>query len=234
MLAELSPRGFHHNEQSLRVVDHLERQGRGLNLTWEVRDGILNHSKTHSSLLEEDWGKTSTLEGDICRLADIVAYVNHDTEDAVRAGAISERDVPLGAVTVLGMTNSERINTMVTDVIQHSWATSGRAPGPVHIGMSPEVLRATDMLREFLFSHVYNVRSAHEESELARETIRRLYRYFVRHEDRLPPEYRLIEDDPQQRVIDYIAGMTDRYALRTAADLDLLPPGVRPSRLFVD
>ena len=204
VLDELYPRGFRHNEQSLRIVDRLEHNGHGLNLTWEVRDGILNHSKTNSSIMPEKNDVASTLEGEVCRLADVIAYVNHDTEDAIRAGAISGGDLPLAAVMVLGMSNSARINTMVNDVIESSWAASNRRNNestvPVHISMSPEVLEATSTMRDFLFERLYNVRSAQQESDQARHIVRLLYRYFTTHEDKLPPEYRLDDNEREQRV----------------------------------
>ena len=238
VLDELYPRGFRHNEQSLRVVDRLERNGRGLNLTWEVRDGILNHSKTKADILAEDGEKASTLEGEVCRLADVVAYVNHDTEDAIRAGAITEGNLPLSAVTVLGMSNSARINTMVNDIIEYSWPASGASAGKtgrtISIGMSPRVLEATNTLREFLFERVYDVRSAEQESEQAREIVRLLYNYFTAHEEKLPPEYRLGNDDRQRRVVDYIAGMTDRYAIRIAEEMSLLDDRIKQQRLFLN
>jgi dGTPase len=238
VLNELSPHGFRHNEQSLRIVDHLERNGRGLNLTWEVRDGILSHSKTNSSILPEANERAGTLEGEVCRLADVVAYVNHDTEDAIRAGVITEGDLPLSAVTVLGLSNSARINTMVSDIIEHSWAATGtvtpNTTSGVHITMSPEVLKATDTLREFLFDRVYDVRSAQHESEQAREVVRLLYKYFTTHENKLPPEYRLGDDDRERRTVDYIAGMTDRYALRTAEEMSLLDSRIKQPPLFID
>ncbi|UCB43959.1 MAG: deoxyguanosinetriphosphate triphosphohydrolase [Dehalococcoidales bacterium] len=238
VLDEISPHGFRHNEQSLRIVERLERNGRGLNLTWEVRDGILSHSKTNSSILPEHYERASTIEGEICRLADVIAYVNHDTEDAIRAGAITEGDLPLSAVTVLGLSNSARINTMVNDIIGQSWAASGSetpdTASGVHITMSPEVLEATNIFREFLFNRVYDVRSSQHESEQAREIIRLLYKYFTTNENKLPPEYRLGDDDRERRVVDHIAGMTDRYALRTAEEMSLLDNRIKQPPLLID
>ncbi len=222
VLNELYHQGFRHNEQSLRVVDVLENDGQGLNLTWEVRDGILNHSKTRVDILGQDWGKVNTLEGEVCKLADTAAYINHDIGDAIRAGIITEGDLPLSAITVLGRFHSQRINTMVCDIIDYSWAASGynTIDNPT-IGMSPQVLEAANNLRDFLFARVYNVRSAQEEAEKARRVIRLLYRYFTGHEDRLPAEYRFYSDEIEQRVVDYIAGMTDQYALRMVEELSL-------------
>ena len=122
VLNELYEPGFRHNEQSLRIVDILENDGRGLNLTWEVRDGILNHSKTGvENILGEGWGEVNTLEGEIVKIADTVAYINHDIGDAIRAGIITERDLPIAAIRVLGLLHSQRINTMVCDIIENSW-----------------------------------------------------------------------------------------------------------------
>ncbi|MFC1897041.1 deoxyguanosinetriphosphate triphosphohydrolase [Chloroflexota bacterium] len=222
VLNELYQEGFRHNEQSLRVVDLLENGGRGLNLTWEVRDGILNHSKTKVEILGEGWGKMNTLEGEVCRLADTVAYINHDIDDAIRADIITEDDLPLSAITILGRFHSQRINTMVCDIIDYSWMSSGytTVDNPA-IGMSPQVLGATNNLRDFLFARVYNVRSAQKETEKARGVIRLLYKYFTENEDQLPSEYRFYSDGIEQAVVDYIAGMTDQYALRMAEELSL-------------
>lgn len=222
VLNELYEPGFRHNEQSLRVVDLLENNGRGLNLTLEVRDGILNHSKSGSDVLGEGWGKVDTLEGEIVKLADIIAYINHDIGDAIRAVIIKEGDLPLDAVKALGISHSQRINSMVDDIIHNSWAASGYdkiEPENPRITMSPAILDATNVLRDFLFARVYHVKSAEEESDRAREVVCRLYQYFIQHEEELPPEYLAYSDDTERRVVDYIAGMTDQYAQRVAAEL---------------
>jgi len=223
VLNEIYSQGFRHNEQSLRVVDLLENDGQGRNLNWEVRDGILNHSKTRGDILGEEWGKVNTLEGEVCKIADMVAYINHDIGDAIRADIIAERDLPLAAVKILGISHSQRINTMVSDIIDSSWAARGydrMITDKPTISMSPQILEATNILREFLFERVYNVHSAQEEARRAREVIYLLYNCFKEHEDRLPPEYRAYSDDMEQRVIDYIAGMTDQYALRLAEEFE--------------
>ncbi|UCC90437.1 MAG: deoxyguanosinetriphosphate triphosphohydrolase [Dehalococcoidia bacterium] len=224
VLNELYHQGFRHNEQSLRVVDLLENNGYGLNLTWEVRDGIVNHSKTRTDILGQDWGKVNTLEGEVCKIADTVAYINHDIGDAIRAGIITEGDLPLAAVKVLGLSHSQRINTMVCDIIDYSWAASGRDTtiDSPKIGMSPQILEATETLRKFLFDRVYNLHADQKETEKAREVIRLLYRYFNEHEDKLPSEYCLHRDETERGVVDYIAGMTDQYALRMAEELALV------------
>lgn len=216
VLNELYSRGFSHNEQSLRVIEFLERDGRGLNLTWEVREGILKHSKSKEDILGRMWDLPSTLEAQICKLADSVAYINHDIGDALRAGLIVEDDLPRSAVAILGESPSARINTMVCDIIDESWSATGlgEASNPV-ITMSPEIIEAANTLRQFLFQRVYDVQTAREETERARQVIRFLYQYFVSNPDRLPLEY-AGSDDVERGVVDYIAGMTDNYALRLA------------------
>ena len=221
VLDELYHQGFRHNEQSLRVVDLLENNGRGLNLTWEVRDGILNHSKTRVDIGGEGWGKVNTLEGEVVKISDTIAYINHDIDDAIRASMITEGDLPLSAVIKLGNTHSLRINTMVCDIIEQSWAVRDESKENPNISMSPEILEATNTLRQFLFEQVYNIRSAQEETEKAREVVRSLYKYFTEHIDKLPPEYSFYSDETERRVADYIAGMSDHYALRMAKELSL-------------
>jgi dGTPase len=220
VLNELYHGGFRHSEQSLRVVDLLERDGQGLNLTWEVRNGILNHSKGQVDILAEGWGDVDTLEGQICKIADIVAYVNHDVEDAVRAGIICQSDLPKGVAKILGHTHSQRINTLVCDIIDCSWSASGG--GDVTkptIGMSQSVVGAANMLRQFLFDRVYCLSLAGEEAVKAGEALRLLYFYFLKREDRLPPEFACLPGDEERKVVDYIAGMTDQYALRLAQEI---------------
>lgn len=219
VLAELYSGGFRHNEQSLRVVDYLEKNGRGLNLCWEVRDGILNHSKARAGILSGTTERPSTPEGDICRLADALAYINHDIGDAVRAGMLEEKELPLQAVATLGKSHSQRVDTMVNDVIMSSWGISGQAPEqPAVIGMSQAVLQATNLLRDFLFERVYCRYDA--DTENARRIVRNLFGFLSRFPDRMPEEFR-IADDPERGVVDYIAGMTDLYATRMALSFGL-------------
>jgi dGTPase len=228
VLNELYEKGFRHNEQSLRVVDRLENDGHGLNLTWEVRDGILHHSKERESI---KGGEAGTLEGEVVRISDSIAYINHDIDDAIRAGMLTEGDLPLTAITVLGNTRSLRINTMVVDIIERCWPSMATEKEKPSITMSPGVLAATNALRNFLFERVYNVRSAQEESEKARGIVRALYKYFKEHADKMPPEYRFYSDELERRVVDYIAGMTDQYAIRTAEELyparEAEPPAIK-------
>lgn len=220
VLNELYHGGFRHNEQSLRVVDLLEKDGKGLNLTWEVRDGILNHSKAKADIFAEGSANASTFEGRLCKIADAIAYINHDIGDAIRAGIITEEDLPAESVNVLGHYHSERVNTMVCDIIEHSWGASGKdEKAGAAIGMSPRVLKATNTLRDFLFEKVYNVRFAQEESEKAKHTVRDLYFYFNKHPEKMPSEFNFYGDEVERRVVDYIAGMTDHYAMRLVEEI---------------
>ena len=197
-------RTFRHNEHSLRVVDHLERQGDGLNLTFEVRDGILNHTGE---------GYPSTREGEIIRVADRIAYVNHDVDDALRAGIISRRDLPTGPISALGEQMSARIDTLVRDMISNSKANG-------EISLSGPVYEALMELRAWLFQHVYNNKPGSSENQKAARVVRALFDYFLEY-----PEERVASDpDPITETIDFVAGMTDRYALATYKRL-FLPRG---------
>jgi dGTPase len=218
VLDELSPFGFRHNEQSLRVVDLLEREGQGLNLTQEVREGILLHSKVREGILIGVEG--GTLETQVVRIADSIAYINHDIADAIRAGLISEGDLPANALSILGHTPSQRIDTMVCDVVDASWSATGlEGRGEPAIIMSSRILEAADELRDFLFQKVYNICGRGEEAKRAKEVIAFLYTYFHRHSEKLPSEYNFKQEVLERRIVDYIAGMTDRFALRLAEEL---------------
>jgi dGTPase len=214
ILNELVPGGFRHYEQSLRIVDFIENDGRGLNLTWEVRDGILNHSKGDLDIMEDGWNTVSTMEGQVVKIADLVAYINHDVEDAIRAGLLSPKDLPDSTSKILGQTNSCRINTLVTDIVHCSAdsmdASSGVKPA---IAMTPRVRDAANELREFLFSRVYYANLEKEEGIRARELLIFLFDYFVKNPDKMPPEYNLSEDPVERRVADYVSGMSDQYAI---------------------
>ena len=202
------------------MVDLLEREGQGLNLTWEVRDGILNHSKGQVDILAEGWADVQTLEGQICKIADIVAYVNHDVEDAVRAGIISQGDLPRRVVETLGHTHSQRINTLVCDIIDCSWPVSGDGSvAKATIGMRTDVVEATNTLRQFLFDRVYYPSLAGEDAVKAVGVLRLLYSYFLKYEDKLPREFAALPDSKERKVVDYVAGMTDQYALRLAEEI---------------
>ncbi len=223
---KLAPGGFHHSQQSLRVVEVLEKEGRGLNLTWEVRQGIVSHSKPRGDFLGKQLTRYLTLEAQVCRLSDAVAYLNHDIADVVRAGILREEELPAVVRRTLGSRHSQRIDTMVTDVVEASWRCSGLAEGSGRrpsITMSPRVRRALNVLREFLFERVYVPESTGEQSRRAQEVLTFLHHHFANHPENVPEEYWVREDPPEQMAVDYIAGMTDQYALRLA---ERLCPGI--------
>jgi dGTPase len=215
ILAKLMPGGFHHGRQSLRVVDVLENDGRGLNLTAEVRDGILRHSKGKGKVLaSETEHEASTLEGQIARVADIAAYVNHDLDDSIRGQVIKLSEVPEAVLKVLGRTHSARISRLVTDVVGASRLDDKR-----HIEMSPEVLSSLMALRDFLYDHVYERPEIRAEFERAQRVLRELWEYFTSHGDEFHAKHwpkGLPESEELPRAVaDFITGMTDRYAMRT-------------------
>ncbi|MDP2660859.1 MAG: deoxyguanosinetriphosphate triphosphohydrolase [Dehalococcoidia bacterium] len=218
-LAGLLPGGFRHNEQSLRVVDLLEKGGQGLNLTWEVREGILLHSKVREDILAEGWGTASTLEGRICKIADSVAYINHDIGDAIRAGMLTEDDLPRDAAAVLGQRHSKRIDTLVCDIIDSSWAATGEGDGDPVITMSSPVRDAANTLREFLFQEVYFSPASRSKRDEAVGMVQMLYRHFLDHPESLPAELKRSAEESDRSVADYVAGMTDRYAVELYQDL---------------
>jgi dGTPase len=208
-LAKAFP-GFRHNEQGLRIVDVLERDGRGLNLTNAVRNGILRHSKLRSGMAHAAHGQADTLEGDVVRIADGIAYINHDLDDALRAGLLTMGDVPQSVLAVLGARHAERVNTLVSDVVARSDASS--IPG--HIAMSAEKLHAADTLREFLFERVYTPLNEDANTLRAQHIVRALFAHFVEDPERLPDEYQPRSNDVSpRRVADFVASMTDRYAI---------------------
>jgi dGTPase len=189
--------GFKHNEHSLRVVEVLERDGRGLNLTEQVRDGILNHTGPE---------KPQTLEGRIVRLVDRVAYINHDIDDAIRAGILDPGDLPAEQIGLLGPTGSARIDTLVRDII-------GRSAGAGDIVQSEELGGAMLRLRKFMFDRVYLGPDARSEHDRVRRTLLALFDHYLAHPDEIPGP--APEGDELQRVTDYIAGMTDRFCIKT-------------------
>lgn len=216
VLAELSESGFRHNEQSLRVVDRLEYDGKGLNLTLEVRDGILNHSKGMGSIFPRNISNLpQTLEGQVVRLADIIAYVNHDIDDALRATVIDEDDIPVSCRQKLGKTFAKRIDTIVIDVIAASLKVNLET-----ISMSEDILQEIVRLRQFLFDRVY----WRKENEDSREKIRNILFSIFAQLKKSPGDYIApypAQDSTERRIIDFIAGMTDRYALNLFKDLTL-------------
>lgn len=201
-LNKVCPGGFRHNEQSVRVVEFLEKQGKGLNLTWEVRDGIRNHKTS---------GKPATLEGEIVRLSDKIAYINHDIDDAIRGGILRPEDIPQEYRDILGETTRMRLNTMIHNVIINSMDQ------PM-ISMSQEMADATSGLRKFMFESVYMNPIAKSEEHKATQMIENLYGYYIEHIEELPERYLgMIEiglSTREQSVCDFIAGMTDAYAVK--------------------
>ena len=200
-LNSLCPMGFAHYKQSIRVVEFLEKDGQGLNLTWEVRDGILNHRTS---------GSPSTLEGKAVRLSDKIAYINHDIDDGIRAGILKESDIPSEYTDVLGNSTKERLNTMISDIIMNSI-------GKNDLVMSEPVRKAMTELRKFMFESLYLNPTAKSEEAKADKLITELYRYYVANTDKLPDTYKRFitefDERPEQVVCDYIAGMSDQYSI---------------------
>lgn len=199
VLDEMLLGGFAHNEQSLRVVELLENNGAGLNLTFEVRDGIVHHKKD---------GEASTLEGRIVSYADRIAYLNHDIDDAIRAGVLTESRLPTASIALLGDTHGRRIDRMIHDIVENS-------AGKNTIHMSAECERAMHELREFMFDQVYTDPVAKQEEGKARHVVAALYKYYLGHVALLPDEFiaRVYCDGVERAVADYVSCMTDRYAI---------------------
>ncbi len=209
-LSECLGKPFHHNEQSLRVVDVLENNGAGLNLSYEVRMGILGHT---GDFIPE------TMEGQIVRRSDQIAYVNHDIDDAIRAGILTNEDIPHSIANILGRSHSQRINTLVCDAINTS-----REAGCIRL--SPVVDEALRDLRAFMFERVYRNPIAKGEESKARGMLQRLYEYYYDHPEALPADFlpQLSFDGMERTVCDYIAGMTDKYAVDKYTEL-FIPMG---------
>lgn len=210
LLNEVMPGGFAHYKQSVRVVERLEKGGEGLNLTWEVRNGIVCHTKG---------APAATLEGQIVRLADHIAYINHDIEDAVRGGIIYPMDIPLEISNVLGFTHSQRIDTLVTDAVRAS-------RGQKEICQSPGVEEAMLALKDLMFEKVYTNPAAKGEEGKAQDMLRSLFEHYQKHPDQLPGDFQSIraEEGIDRAVCDYIAGMTDPFAVETFKEL-FIPKG---------
>lgn len=206
-LRDLCPDGFYHYEQSLRVVDVIENDGKGLNLTYEVRDGIVKHTDQIAE----------TKEGYAVRLADVIAYINHDIDDSIRAGILSESDLPKEAVEVLGRSKSERITTLIRSIVNG---------GAQDLKMDGDVKKAHDLLHSFMFENVYTNPVCKSEEKKAREMIFRLYQYYFDDIDRLPSLYRELSEKygRSRAVCDYIAGMTDGFAISVFGEI-FIPKG---------
>lgn len=203
VLSQLHPKGFLHNLQSIRVVDFLEHNENriGLNLTYEVREGILNHTGD---------SKSETLEGQILKYADRIAYINHDIDDAIRGNILKKADLPTDCLLVLGDTHGKRINTMIMDIIENSLDKD-------YVAMSEKIGYMTNKLRDFMFDNVYLNKKAKTEEEKTEYIITELYNYYLKHKDKLPIEhlmiYNTIDSTLEDIICDYIAGMTDRYVV---------------------
>ncbi len=201
VLNRLCSEGFTHYQQSVRIVEVLEQKGQGLNLTWEVRNGILNHRTS---------GHPATLEGNIVRLSDKIAYINHDIDDAIRGKIMKEEDLPREYTEILGNSVHERLNIMIHDIIEHSLDKP-------EVAMSPEREKAMHGLRHWMFDHVYHDGIAKAEEGRAQQMIEMLYEYYMAHPEELPEEsHRIMEtrnETKERAVCDYIAGMTDIYAI---------------------
>lgn len=198
--------GFRHYEQSVRIVERLEKDGKGLNLTWEVRDGILNHQTS---------GMPATLEGRIVRLSDKIAYINHDIDDAIRGNILKEQDIPADLTDILGKNTRDRLNTLIHDIVIQS-------DGKNDIVMSPDVYQAMVELRAFMFTHVYTNPVAKGEEYKVKSMLGQMYAYYLGNTGSLPEEYRTLiaEGEPPYRVVcDYIAGMSDQYAVSRFKEL---------------
>lgn len=199
-LNAVCPYGFEHSQQSVRTVERLEKKGQGLNLTYEVRDGILNHQTS---------GKPHTLEGKIVRLSDKIAYIHHDMDDAIRGGILTEADVPKEIGEVIGFTTGERLDHFIHDIVIHSVDRDD-------IRMSPEVEAAMQRLRGFMFERVYQNPVAKSEEGKAEALVQTLYHYYLKHIDEMPEEYRklIAEGEHRERVVcDYVGAMSDRFAI---------------------
>jgi dGTPase len=212
VLTEILPGGFRHYEQSLRVVDFLENSGRGLNLTHEVRDGILKHSKGKGLIIPASRGdRAETLEGQVVRVSDVIAYLNHDLDDALRARVLRKSDIPRDIVKTLGDNHSRRIDTMVKDFIFASLKTDME-----ELTMSPGVLAVVEALRDLLYERVYESEDTKQEFRKAKKILTDLYNYYLEHPEDVFRDIPKDENtDKRNMVCDFIAGMTDRFALMT-------------------
>jgi len=217
-LKEIYSPDFSHHKQSLRIVDVLEQNGKGLNLTYEVRDGILKHSKGYGKIIPDDPTEMAcTVEGNIVRIADIMAYLNHDLDDAIKSGVINSDQVPETCEKILGHTHSERATAMIKDLISHSKPQDGT----LYLNMSDEVFNAMTELRQFLFENVYRSPQVHKEFIKAKRILTNLYNYFLNDEKLLQKELTVMDmskcnynSQARERcVCDFIASLTDRHAL---------------------
>lgn len=226
VLAELLPEGFHHVSQSLRVVDLLEKNGAGLNLSWEVRDGILMHSKGLGALSgRSPVDLPATLEGQLVRLSDVIAYVNHDLDDAIRGGLVSEEDLPQDLCRALGNNHSQRLSAMITDLIETTMAGDYAV-----VQLSESMAEDVSALRDWLHANVYRAEKVEDEFRKASRVLRELFAYFVeKPEEMITYDGRSVaEEEIEVVVADFLAGMTDRYAMNLYQKLFFPQPWKTP------
>ncbi|MBM3958515.1 MAG: deoxyguanosinetriphosphate triphosphohydrolase [SAR202 cluster bacterium] len=225
VLDELLPGGFHHSRHSVRIVEQLEKGGQGLNLTRDVVEGIRRHSKPQGRFLDPDSVGGMTLEAQIVRLSDAVAYLNHDIGDALRSGLITLNDLPDGPLEVLGRRHSERVNTLVTDIVSASWPATGtpRRREPPVIALSERVGQAMTGLRDYMFENVYLPLGDTPEGLAAQRITRRLFEYFLKHPEQVVPEFRTRGEPAERMAADMVCGMTDQFAVRMAEQIE---PGI--------
>jgi len=212
-LNAIHPSGFYHSAQSVRIVEALERNGEGLNLTYEVKDGILKHSKSYTKIIADDpQAMPETLEGQIVRVSDSLAYINHDIDDGLQVGIVKQEDIPKTLLDILGHTLGERVGKMVQDVITETTRLDLE-----RIAMSAEILEATEALRKFLFDNFYLTPTINREADKSKRIIKELYEFFCDHSDQMNLALfgLTLADDLRQTVCDYLACMTDDVALET-------------------
>jgi dGTPase len=220
-LAECLPEGFRHNYQSVRVLDRLGNDGGGLNLTWEVLDAVEKSSKVREDIFAEGWGVPATLEGQVVKTSDAIAYVNHDILDAIRAGLISESDLPDSSHSVLGRGHAARLNSLILDAIESSWSSTGIAGDAERpaIRFSASVDEVANELREFMFQRVYLYDQTRREAERGKRVVIFLFHHFCNHPGSISPGFSLPGDPVERQAADYVSGMTDRFAIRLARQL---------------
>ncbi len=228
VLQEIYSEAFSHRKQSVRVVDVLEKQGQGLNLTFEVCDGILKHTKGYGAVLPDEPNEMPvTVEGTVVRFADIMAYLNHDLDDAIRSGVIHLKQVPKECTEVLGRSHSKRIRTMISDVV----VSTRIEDGEMHLAMSQSVGEAMTLLRQFLYDNVYRSEQVHREFVKAKKILSELYYYLLEHPEVFEKELRKMEignfpagTSEERKVCDFAASITDRYALNLYEEIFLPNP----------
>lgn len=222
VLNERLPGGFHHSRHSVRIVEVIEKEGHGLNLTQEVVEGIRHHSKPEGEFLSQAAVSHMTLEAQIVRISDALAYLSHDIGDAIRSGFFSLQDLPREAVEALGERHSQRVDSLVSDVVRSSWDCTGEVTpmdGAPWIRMSPEIGRITTLLRNFMFKNFYHHISSSREGRRAADIVGVLFDHYMAHPEKIPGQMRQMSGSTEQAAADYVCGMTDNYALMRAEEI---------------